>query len=1076
VRYRAAAVRKRICRGLFRTLSGEKIIDFPTNKLDSRDDKRRERAAAELMHKLHKTAKERAKRPTIPANLVPKVHSPLEQLARSNVVGIVFSRMDGTVVDSNDEFLRTIGYSREELEQGNLRWTDFTPSEWIEISKQAMVRAQATGAASAFEKEYACKDGTRVPVLVAVALLSKAEDATVHFVSFVVDMTERKKAERERDRLTIERLAMLESVGDGIYGLDKQGRCTFMNRAAARMLGYEPEECLGKSIHEMIHFRRADGSPYPEESCPVYQVFQKGAGARSDNEVLWRKDGTSFLIEGSAFPITVNGSTEGVVVSFKDISDRKKVEAALRASEERFRSAFANAAAGIFITDLQGEILEVNRAFSEMTGFGEQELVGARYQAIAHPSDLGRDTRILGELLRQEIPGFVGLERFVRKDGSLLWARLSISLARNSAGEPCQVVCIAEDITERLRAETELRRSEERYRSIVENTHEGICMCDTDRNITYCNGRLLKMLGCEKSGEQPNCSEFHLDEDAEDTNRRFEQRKLGISDSYETRLTRKDGSILPVSTSASPILDEHGTFAGAVCMFTDIEHRKRLEEQLRQAQKMEAIGRLAGGIAHDFNNLLTVILGYGGVLERKLSPHDPLIKNVVEIRKAGERAAALTQKLLAFSRKQVLRPRVLSLNHLVRETEAMLHRLIGEDIELATELDPAVGHVKADPGQIEQVLMNLAINARDAMQKGGQLLIETKREDLIAGAAALRSLKPGAYAALTVSDTGCGMDEQTKAKIFEPFFTTKDPGIGTGLGLATVLGIVNQSGGAISVYSEIGIGTTFKVYLPLVEDSEVPAETPQHAPAKPADESVLVVEDDQSIRELTAEVLREHGYRVAEAASAEQALSVFEATGPVDLLLTDVVMSGMNGHELANKLVALHPGLKVLYMSGYSERGVVQQGILEPGRSFLPKPFQPQDLLGKVGDVLAKPRNPAKILIADDDAQVRCFLAKLLELEGYDVIQACDGKEAQACCRETPIDLMITDLVMPEQEGLETIRAIRQRWPRFPVIAISGALGGAYLDLAKRLGADAVFRKPFEPDGILAEVRKQLNR
>jgi hypothetical protein len=320
------------------------------------------------------------------------------------------------------------------------------------------------------------------------------------------------------------------------------------------------------------------------------------------------------------------------------------------------------------------------------------------------------------------------------------------------------------------------------------------------------------------------------------------------------------------------------------------------------------------------------------------------------------------------------------------------------------------------------------------------------------------------------------MDEQTKAKIFEPFFTTKDPGIGTGLGLATVLGIVNQSGGAISVYSEIGIGTTFKVYLPLVEDSEVPAETPQHAPAKPADESVLVVEDDQSIRELTAEVLREHGYRVAEAASAEQALSVFEATGPVDLLLTDVVMSGMNGHELANKLVALHPGLKVLYMSGYSERGVVQQGILEPGRSFLPKPFQPQDLLGKVGDVLAKPRNPAKILIADDDAQVRCFLAKLLELEGYDVIQACDGKEAQACCRETPIDLMITDLVMPEQEGLETIRAIRQRWPRFPVIAISGALGGAYLDLAKRLGADAVFRKPFEPDGILAEVRKQLNR
>jgi CheY-like chemotaxis protein len=247
-------------------------------------------------------------------------------------------------------------------------------------------------------------------------------------------------------------------------------------------------------------------------------------------------------------------------------------------------------------------------------------------------------------------------------------------------------------------------------------------------------------------------------------------------------------------------------------------------------------------------------------------------------------------------------------------------------------------------------------------------------------------------------------------------------------------------------------------------------------PAKPENDNILLVEDDQSIRELAAEVLREHGYRVTEAASAEQALVAFEGCGPVDLLLTDVVMSGMNGHELANKLVALDPGLKILYMSGYSERGVVQQGILEPGRSFLPKPFHPGDLLGKVGDVLAKPLKPAKILIVDDDAQVRCFLAKLLDIEGYDIIQACNGKEAQACCRETSFDLMITDLVMPEQEGLETIHAIRQHWPRFPVIAISGAFGGSYLELAKRLGADAVFHKPFEPAGILAEIRRQLKR
>ena len=717
------------------------------------------------------------KREALPANLVPQVRSPLEHLADSNVVGIVFSRLDGTIVEANDAYLRMVGYSRADLERG-LRWSDLTPPEWMEVSRQAGAQARSSGSAPAFEKEHLRKDGTRVPVLVGVTHLSTSETSKIHCVAFVVDMSERKRAEAQRDRLMVERVAMLESTGDGIYGLDKDGRCTFINHAAAEMLGYEPKECRGKSMHDLVHAKRPDGSPYPKESCPVYRVFQTGHGQRSDRETLFRRDGTSFPIEGSAYPIVVNGSTEGIVVSFKDISDRKHADAALRASEERFRGAFANAAAGIFITNLDGQILEVNRAFAEMTGFEESELVGVLYQHIAHPSDLERDQRVLGQLLSQEIPGFVGLERFIRKDGSAVWTRLSISMARNTAGDFCEVVCIAEDITERLRAETELRRSEERYRSIVENTHEGICMCDAECNVTYCNQRLVTMLGYAGCDGELQCSKLHFDEDAEDARRRFERRKLGISDSYETRLRREDGSALRVSSSASPVSDEHGNFAGAICMFTDIEERKKLEDQLRQSQKMEAVGRLAGGIAHDFNNLLTVILGYGGVLERKLSSHDPLVKNVIEIRKAGERAAALTQKLLAFSRKQVLRPQVLSLNNLIRDTEGMLRRLIGEDIQLSAELDPSLCNVKADPGQIEQVLMNLVINARDAMQKGGRLLIETKRQEFEEGTAELRSLRPGTYVALTVTDTGCGMDEQTKARIFEPFFTTKEPASG----------------------------------------------------------------------------------------------------------------------------------------------------------------------------------------------------------------------------------------------------------------------------------------------------------
>ncbi len=976
------------------------------------------------MHALNKRNRQ-GNGSTLPSNLIPPVRSPLEQLANSNIVGIVFSRRDGTIVDANDAYLRMVGYSRDDIARG-LRWTDLTPPEWMDVSQQAFVQVDTSGGAQAFEKEHIRKDGRRVPVMVGVAHLATSESSNIHSVAFVVDLTERKRAEAERDRLMIERVAMLDAVGEGIYGIDMDGRCTFINGAAAQLLGYERKDCLGRNMHDLIHSKRSDGSVYPVEDCRIFNAFRKAVGVQVDDEVMWRRDGSCFAAEYSSFPIVVNGQVEGSVVAFKDITGRRTSEAALRASEERFRGAFSNAAAGIFITDLRGEILEVNRAFSGMTGYEEAELVGVPYQRIAHPSDLPRDAEVLPKLLRRELPGFVGLERFIRKDGSVLWARLSISIARNSVDEPSEVVCIAEDITERLQAEAELRRSEERYRSIVENTHEGICMCDAERNLTYCNSRLTAMLGYAEAGAELECSKIHFEEDAEDARRRFERRKLGLSDSYETRLRRKDGSFLPVSSSASPISDEHGNFAGAVCMFTDIEERKKLEDQLRQSQKMEAVGRLAGGIAHDFNNLLTVILGYGGVLERKLSPKDPLTKNVVEIRKAGERAAALTQKLLAFSRKQVLQPRVLSLNHLVRDTESMLRRLIGENIDLVTELDPAVCNVKADSGQIEQVLMNLSINARDAMPKGGRLLIETEWQELDAGQAELRSLRPGNYVALTVTDTGCGMDDQIKARIFEPFFTTKEPGIGTGLGLATVLGVVNQSGGSISVYSEVGIGTTFKIYLPLVADAQTGTESVEACAARPDGESILLVEDDQSIRELAAEVLREQGYRVIEAASSEEAVGLFKSAGQVNLLLTDVVMSGMDGHQLANVLAGLQPGLKVLYMSGYSEKGAVQQGLLQPGRSFLPKPFSPEVLIAKVGEILTKRRNAAKILVVDDDAQVRCFLQKLLDIEGYDVLQASNGKEAQACCRETAIDLLITDLVMPEQEGLETIHAIRQ--------------------------------------------------
>ena len=385
------------------------------------------------------------------------------------------------------------------------------------------------------------------------------------------------------------------------------------------------------------------------------------------------------------------------------------------------------------------------------------------------------------------------------------------------------------------------------------------------------------------------------------------------------------------------------------------EALRRSEERLRQAQKMEAVGRLAGGVAHDFNNLLTVIISYSALLLEDLGSDDPKRDDVDQIRKAAEGAAALTRQLLAFSRQQVLQPKALDLKATVAGTEKLLKRLIGEDVQLTTFLAPDLGVVKADPGQIEQIIINLAVNARDAMPTGGRLTIEAA--NVAMDEAYVRGhvpASPGRYVMLALSDTGIGMDEQTKARIFEPFFTTKEPGKGTGLGLATVYGIVKQSGGFIWVYSEPGHGTSFKVYLPRVDEPAEPATAPL-ATAEPAHgtETVLVVEDAASVRMVTRQVLERYGYAVLEAPNGDTALRLAaKHHGPIHLLLTDVVMPGLSGRQLAGQLAQLRPGLKVLYASGYADHAIVHHGILESGIAYLQKPFTPETLGRRVRQVL----------------------------------------------------------------------------------------------------------------------------
>jgi PAS domain S-box-containing protein len=563
---------------------------------------------------------------------------------------------------------------------------------------------------------------------------------------------------------------------------------------------------------------------------------------------------------------------------------------------------------------------------------------------------------------------------------------------------------------------------------------------------------------------------------------------------WQAEIRLPDGHTLPVEISMH-LVDLDGRPA-AVAVLRDLTERKRneealhrLQEQFRQAQKLESVGRLAGGMAHDFNNLLTVINGYSALMARALDPRDPLAEYAVAIRQAGDKATALTRQLLAFSRHQVLQSRPLDLNVVVADTEKMLRRLIGEDIELALALDPAPVWTKADPGQISQVLLNLAINARDAMPQGGTILIQTAHETGAiavpkhAGATEPRALASGrsatapqSYVTLIVRDNGCGMSEETRQHAFEPFFTTKPMGVGTGLGLATVYGIVRQSGGTVFLESELGVGTAVRILLPALDR---PPQVTKFESVQAADvggtETILIVEDQAEVRALAQRILQDAGYRVLAAANGDEALRLCQLRGgPIHLMITDVIMPVMNGCELANRLHRFRPELKVLFMSGYMDQVVLHRGGVTAEVAFLQKPFTPESIAAKVREVLGPPPAGPKILVVDDDAEVRRFLSRELTVAGYQVAEAANGHEALDRLREVPIALALIDLVMPEKEGIETIREVSRLHPGLPMVAMSGAFGGHLLEPTLHLGAAATLAKPIETEKLHAALRRLL--
>ncbi|HLM82476.1 MAG TPA: PAS domain S-box protein [Terriglobales bacterium] len=633
----------------------------------------------------------------------------------------------------------------------------------------------------------------------------------------------------------------------------------------------------------------------------------------------------------------------------RSLSDQK-----LHGAAEDFRVLVENLNDIVVSVDVKGDVSYISPRIESLSGYQPNEVVGKPFGRLVHKEDLAS----LQDCFASTLAGNPKPCEFrvLDKQGSAHWWRVS-GRPQYLRNQVVGVTGVVVDITGQKETQDALRKAEQRYRTFFEEALVGIFRSYPEGHFVTVNPALARMLGYDSPEDLTASIRDAAHQVYVESERRDEFKLLMEKDgsvrNFEAEVYRKNGTRMWLSTNARAVY-ENGRIVAYEGTSEDVTDRKLLEQQLVQAQKMEAVGQLAGGIAHDFNNLLGVILGHGELLLSRVHTSDPLRRRIEQICQAGSRAVSLTGQLLAFSRQQILHLVVLDLNAVVQNVNDMIGRLIGEDIRVVSKLDRALGRVKADPGQIEQVLLNLVLNARDAMPAGGTLTIETSNVDVDQMARRYTGAKEGRYALLVVGDTGIGMDHATMSRIFEPFFTTKEAGKGTGLGLATAYGIVKQSGGYISVTSEPGQGTTFSIYLPRTEDAAETARTWQGA-SETAKRSatILLVEDADPLREVTREFLEEEGYEVLEANGADRALrAVEEYPAPISLMITDVVMPGMNGHKLAERLQSMRPETKVLYVSGYTDEAVFRQGVRPSETNFLHKPYTRDGLLTKLRQVL----------------------------------------------------------------------------------------------------------------------------
>jgi PAS domain S-box-containing protein len=894
-----------------------------------------------------------------------------------------------------------LGYEPQEFIEDSCFWLDHVHPEDLQRLLTQIPRLFEQGM-STCEYRFLHRDGQYRWLHDEQKLLRGVDGKSLEVVGYAVDITERKKVVEAISKAE-EYLNLFKLANDAILIFEPDGEIVLdVNDKACKVYGISREDFIGRSIKDMSNDARRGEQQIKKLLLEgTYQEFES---------VQYRADGTPINLLINASVIEYQGR-QAVLSINRDITQRKRAEEALRESEERFRMFSEASSEGIVIHD-RDQILEFNNTAALLCGYDPSEVLGMSLLAFSTPESRETIRKNILDGYEQTYETVA-----LRKDGSTFpveilgktfnyrgrKARLTLfrditerKQAEHALHEANQRAIIEyERLLDKLASLAQTLGTARDLKTIFQGLREFainstpcsrlfISLYDQERQMrhpvyAWSEGReadLSKLLPIPMT-ESPHSraiatGQIIITDDFQaamgdqpiinlglEREPRLSQSSLAVPMAVMGRII---GAVEAQSAELAAFKQEHATAMRMAANLTAVaienvrllEREHEREGHLRQSQKMEAIGQLAGGIAHDFNNLIAVILLHSELMLKNLSQHSDLHRRSEEIRKAADRAASLTHQLLAFSRKQVLQPRVLDLNVVVAELNKMLRRLIGEHIELLTTTRAELGKVKADPGRIEQVIMNLVVNARDAMPKGGRLGIETANVELDEDYASRHvGVQPGRYVMLAVSDTGQGMDAQTQSRIFEPFFTTKEHGKGTGLGLSTVYGIIKQSGGNIWVYSEVGWGTTFKVYLPRVEEVEQVEPSDAQATLPQGTETVLLVEDEEMIRKAAREILEVSGYRVLEASGSNEALSFCQTHNePIDLMIADVVMPQMGGRELAEQLKPIRPSMKVLYMSGYTDDAIARHGVLEAGAAFLEKPFTIKALAHKVREVI----------------------------------------------------------------------------------------------------------------------------